>query len=95
MRAQLVGRWAAYSKDGDMIGGDLPGLKDEDTPVMVEKVVSDIDEVVLAIRFDGWQNTREGDRDVRRVLRQTLWIKYKMRDQEVYDRAYEYIREYY
>jgi ATP-dependent DNA helicase DinG len=23
--AQLVGRWAAYSKDGDMIGGDLPG----------------------------------------------------------------------
>ena len=62
---------------------------------MVEKVVSDIDEVVLAIRFDGWQNTREGDRDVRRVLRQTLWIKYKMRDQGVYDRAYEYIREYY
>ncbi len=23
--AQLVGRWAAYSRDGDMIGGDLPG----------------------------------------------------------------------
>lgn len=23
--AQLVGRWAAYSQDGDMIGGDLPG----------------------------------------------------------------------
>ena len=23
--AQLVGRWAAYTKDGDMIGGDLPG----------------------------------------------------------------------
>jgi ATP-dependent DNA helicase DinG len=23
--AQLVARWAAYSKDGDMIGGDLPG----------------------------------------------------------------------
>src|SRR6185436_10526831 len=22
--AQLVGRWAAYSKDGDMVGGDLP-----------------------------------------------------------------------
>ncbi|GAA4029520.1 ATP-dependent DNA helicase [Sphingomonas rosea] len=25
MLAQLVGRWAAYSKDGDMVGGDLPG----------------------------------------------------------------------
>ncbi|MGH6659421.1 MAG: ATP-dependent DNA helicase [Sphingomicrobium sp.] len=23
--AQLVGRWANYSKDGDMVGGDLPG----------------------------------------------------------------------
>lgn len=23
--AQLVGRWAAYTQDGDMIGGDLPG----------------------------------------------------------------------
>jgi ATP-dependent DNA helicase DinG len=23
--AQLVGRWAAYSKDGDMVGGDMPG----------------------------------------------------------------------
>lgn len=23
--SQLVGRWAAYTKDGDMVGGDLPG----------------------------------------------------------------------
>jgi ATP-dependent DNA helicase DinG len=23
--AQLVGRWTAYTKDGDMVGGDLPG----------------------------------------------------------------------
>jgi len=23
--AQLAGRWAAYTKDGDMVGGDLPG----------------------------------------------------------------------
>ena len=25
MLAQLVARWAAYSRDGDMVGGDLPG----------------------------------------------------------------------
>jgi ATP-dependent DNA helicase DinG len=25
MLAHLAGRWAAYSKDGDMVGGDLPG----------------------------------------------------------------------
>src|SRR6185295_18925750 len=23
--AQLVGRWAAYTRDGDMVGGDIPG----------------------------------------------------------------------
>ena len=30
--AQLVGRWAAYSKDGDMVGGDLPGLASKPVP---------------------------------------------------------------
>jgi hypothetical protein len=25
----------------------------------------------------------------------TLYVKYKIRDQETYDRAYDYIREYY
>ncbi|NMM35168.1 MAG: hypothetical protein HHJ13_14470 [Phycicoccus sp.] len=70
-------------------------VKDEDTPVMVERIVADIDAVVRAIRFDGWQDTREGDRDVKQALRQTLWLKYKMRDQEVFAHAYAYIREYY
>jgi type I restriction enzyme R subunit len=32
-------------------------VKDEDTPVMVERIVSDIDDVVRAVRFDGWQET--------------------------------------
>lgn len=70
-------------------------VKDADTPVMIERLVSDVDAVVRAVRFEGWQNTADGDREVRQVLRRTLWIKYKMRDQDVYDRAYEYIREYY
>ena len=30
--AQLVARWAAYSKDGDMVGGDLPGWLTEPVP---------------------------------------------------------------
>lgn len=73
----------------------LDSLRDADTPIMVEKVVSDVDEVVRAVRFDGWQETRDGDRSVRQALRQTLYVKYKIRDQETYDRAYDYIREYY
>lgn len=29
-----------------------------DTPVMVKRVVDDIDEIVRAVRFDGWQATQ-------------------------------------
>ncbi len=70
-------------------------VKSDETPIIVERVVNDIDRVVMTVRFPGWQGTSEGDREVRKVLRHTLYITYKLRDQAVYDRAYEYIREYY
>jgi type I restriction enzyme, R subunit len=70
-------------------------VKSTETPIIVERVVSDIDRVVSTVRFPGWQTTSEGDREVRKVLRQTLYLTYKLRDQDVYDRAYEYVREYY
>jgi type I restriction enzyme R subunit len=70
-------------------------VKDVDTPVMVERIVADIDEVVRAVRFDGWQETAAGDREVQQALRRTLYVRYKMRDQVLFDRAHEYIRQYY
>jgi type I restriction enzyme R subunit len=62
---------------------------------MVERVVVDVEEVVRAVRFDDWQATAAGDREVRQVLRRTLYVKYKLRDPEAFARAHEYIREYY
>jgi type I restriction enzyme R subunit len=70
-------------------------IRTEVTPVMVERIVADIDDVVRAVRFDGWQNTAQGDREVKQALRQTLYVKYKLRDQSLFDRAHEYIREYF
>lgn len=70
-------------------------LRDADTPVMVERVVNDVDQVVKSVRFDGWQNTTEGDRLVQQALRKTLYVKYKIRDNDVFERALGYIREYY
>lgn len=70
-------------------------LKDHDTPIIVERVVSDVDEVVKAVRFDGWQGTNEGDRLVKQALRKTLYVKYKIRDEDVFEKALGYIREYY
>ena len=69
--------------------------KNADTPIMVERVVADIDEIVRYVRFDGWQNTNAGEREVKMALRKTLF-KYKLhQDQELFDRAYGYIRMYY
>ena len=66
-----------------------------DTPVMVERIVSDIDEIVRQVRFEGWQDTHAGEREVRKALRKTLF-KYQLhQDTDLFDRAYGYIREYY
>jgi type I restriction enzyme R subunit len=69
--------------------------RNEKTPIMVERVVNDIDEIVRYVRFDGWQNTHAGEREVKMALRKTLF-KYKLhQDQELFDRAYGYVRQYY
>ena len=70
-------------------------VKNDNTPVMVERIVNDIDEIVRLVRFPGWQQTTAGEREVRRALRKTLF-KYKLhREQDLFDRAYGYIRQYY
>ena len=73
----------------------LENAKNGETPIMVKRVVDDIDEIVRAVRFDGWQATNAGEREVKKALRQTLF-KYKLhQDAELFERAYGYIREYY
>lgn len=70
-------------------------LKGDETPIIVENVVSEVDEVVRGVRFDGWQGTRDGDRLVQQALRRTLYVRFKIRDNDVFERALGYIREYY
>ena len=70
-------------------------VKNADTPVMVERVVNDIDDIVRAVRFPGWQHTTAGEREVKKALRGTLF-KYKLhRDSELFEKAYGYIVQYY
>jgi type I restriction enzyme R subunit len=69
--------------------------RNHDTPIMVERVVNDIDEIVRIVRFDGWQSTHAGEREVKMALRKTLF-KYRLhQDQELFDKAYLYIATYY
>jgi len=66
-----------------------------ETPAIVERIVDDIDEIVRIARFPGWQQTIAGEREVKKALRKTLY-KYQLhRDQDLFDRAYAYIKEYY
>jgi type I restriction enzyme R subunit len=69
--------------------------RNDSTPVIVERVVGDIDEIVRKVRFPGWQQTDAGEREVKRALRKSL-LKYKLHtEQDLYDQAYGYIRQYY
>ena len=70
-------------------------VQNEETPVMVERVVDDIDEIVRVVRFPGWQQTAAGEREVRKALRKTLF-KYKLHsDKDLFEKAYGYIVQYY
>lgn len=70
-------------------------LKTEQTPAVVERIVNDIDAIVRQVRFPGWQKTASGEREIQKSLRQAL-LKYKLhKEQVLFDRAYEYIKEYY
>lgn len=70
-------------------------VRNGETPVIVERVVADIDEIVRQVRFPGWQQTEAGEREVKRALRRSL-LKYKLHtDQDLFDRAYAYIVQYY
>jgi type I restriction enzyme R subunit len=70
-------------------------LRTEDTPAVVGRIVDDIDSIVTVVRFPGWQNTVAGEREVQKALRKTL-LKYKLhREEELFNKAYLYIKEYY
>ncbi len=69
--------------------------KTKETHIIVERIVADIDDIVKKVRFDDWQNTSQGERLVQKSLRDVLYLKYKIKDQELFNKAYSYIRQYY
>ena len=51
-------------------------LKNQNTPVIVERIVFDIDSIVKIVRFDGRQKTTTGVREVEKTLSSVVWTKY-------------------
>ena len=60
---------------------------DAGTVVIVERVVSNIDEIVRQVRFPGWQQMAAGEREVTKALRKSLY-RYQLKNQDLLDRAY-------
>lgn len=70
-------------------------VRNDQTPEIISRIVDDIDKIVKATRFQGWQNTTSGDRVMKQVLRKTL-LKYQLhKDAELFAKAYAYINEHY
>jgi len=68
--------------------------KNKSTPIIVERIVAEIDEIVKIVRFPGWQDTDQGRKDVEKALR-TAFIKKRMFDNELFEKAYKYVEQYY
>ena len=47
-------------------------VKNRSTPVIVERIVNEIDEIVKIVRFPGWQDTDQGRTDVEKALRKVF-----------------------
>ena len=70
-------------------------VRTSETPIVVQRIVDDIDDIVRKVRFPEWQATNAGEREVRKALRRTLF-KYKLHtDTELFEKAYGYVKEYY
>lgn len=67
----------------------------DDSPAMVERVILDIDAIVKHVRYAGWAATEEGDRIVRREVRNVL-LKHRLhREPDLFGRACGYISKHY
>ncbi|MEJ7831569.1 MAG: HsdR family type I site-specific deoxyribonuclease [Nocardioides sp.] len=70
--------------------------KPEGTPIIVADVARDIDAIVKQVRFTGWNSTQDGDRIVRKELREKVLLKYGLPPTgPLFDNAYAYVAENY
>jgi len=67
----------------------------DSTPQVIHDIVEQIDKIVKATRFDGWQNTHSGPREIQKALLLTLAQFGLGKDKELFDKAYAYIEEHY
>ena len=64
-------------------------------PKMIKKIVQEIDNIVKKVRFERWQHTIAGEREVKREITRIL-LRYQLhRDADLFSKIYGYIRMHY
>jgi type I restriction enzyme R subunit len=69
-------------------------VKNSSTPIIVERIVNRIDDVVKIVRFPGWKDTDQGRKDVTKALKK-IFIDNRLFDNELYEKAFSYVEQYY
>ena len=65
------------------------------TPEVIKQIVSDIDDIVKKIRFEGWQFTIAGERQIKQEITRVLLKQKLHKEKELFKKAYEYIKQHY
>jgi len=67
----------------------------EDTPVLIGRIVEQVDAIAKQVCHPGWVSRPSSTRDVRLALRKTLKQNGLEHDGDLFDRAYAYVEEHY
>ncbi len=70
----MRGQTAPTESFGSLKGADTPSWSRASWPTSTRS---------CAVRVDGWQDTAKGDREVQQALRRTLYVRNKMRGQDL------------
>jgi type I restriction enzyme, R subunit len=64
-------------------------------PEMIKRIVTEIDEIVKKVRFEGWQHTIAGEREIKQEITRIL-LRHKLhKDKELFTKIYDYIKQHY
>ena len=61
----------------------------------IEKTIEEIDQIITKERYDGWQNTSHGTKLIQQKLYRILYDHKLSDDEELFNKAYNYIQEHY
>ena len=61
----------------------------------IKKIIEKIDQIITQERYDGWQNTSHGTKLIQQKLYRILYDHKLSDDEELFEKAYNYIREHY